>query len=240
VNRAEVAHQSEELKSTLLDAIAHEFKTPLTSIKAVTTDLLSESTVQLQPHQRELISIVDESADRLSKLVTDAIQLARIEGGTFRLNQGVCFPTSLVSAALRQMKSLMEDRAVEILMPDDLPLVRVDGELIQIVITHLLDNALKYSPPGSPIAIGARRTDNKVTIFVRDHGPGIMEEDRARIFEKFYRGKNERHLKGTGMGLAIVEEIVRAHGEDISVSSKPGEGSEFWFSLPIAQGSSPE
>ena len=82
--------------------------------------------------------------------------------------------------------------------------------------------------------------DNKVIVFVRDHGPGIVEEDRARIFEKFYRGKSERHLKGTGMGLAIVEEIIRAHGEDISVTSKPGEGSEFWFSLPIAQGSSAE
>ena len=136
------------------------------------------------------------------------------------------------------MKSLMEDRAVEILMPDDLPLVRVDGGLIQMVITHLLDNALKYSPPTGAIAIGARLADNKVIVFVRDHGPGIVEEDRARIFEKFYRGKSERHLKGTGMGLAIVEEIIRAHGEDISVTSKPGEGSEFWFSLPIAQGSS--
>jgi two-component system, OmpR family, sensor histidine kinase KdpD len=239
VNRAEVARQSEELKSTLLDAIAHEFKTPLTSIKAVTTDLLSESTVQLQQQQRELISIVDESTDRLAKLVTDAIQLARIEGGTFRLNQGVYFPNSLISGALRQMKSLMEDRAVEILMPDDLPLVRVDGELIQMVITHLLDNALKYSPPSSAVVIGARLANNKVIVFVRDHGPGIVEEDRARIFEKFYRGKNERHLKGTGMGLAIVEEIIRAHGEDISVTSKPGEGSEFWFSLPIAQESGP-
>ena len=110
INRAEVARQSEELKSTLLDAIAHEFKTPLTSIKAVTTDLLSEPASELPQHQRELISIADEGTDRLSKLVTDAIQLARIEGGTFRLNRGVYFPSSLVSVALRQMKTLTDGR----------------------------------------------------------------------------------------------------------------------------------
>ena len=109
-DKAEVARESEELKSTLLDAIAHEFKTPLTSIKAATTDLLSGTPDPLLPQQHELISIVDESADRLSKLVTDAIQLARIEGGTFRLNLGVHLPGSLVNAALRQMKSMMEGR----------------------------------------------------------------------------------------------------------------------------------
>jgi two-component system sensor histidine kinase KdpD len=240
INRAEVARQSDELKSTLLDAIAHEFKTPLTSIKAVTTDLLSETTNQLPHHQRELISIVDDSTDRLSKLVTDAIQLARIEGGTFRLNPGVYFPASLVSGALRQMKSLVEDRAIHVTVPDHLPPVRVDGELIQMVITHLLDNALKYSPSEYPISIGARIAYDKVIIYVNNCGPGITEEEQTRIFEKFYRGKNVQYLKGSGMGLAIATEIIRAHGEDISVKSAPGEGSEFSFTLPIAQGTSVE
>src|SRR5581483_3901375 len=156
VTQAEVARQSEELKSTLLDAIAHEFKTPLTSIKAVTTDLLSGTQDSLQPHQRELISIADDSTDRLSKLVTDAIQLARIEGGTFRLNLGIHFPSSLIHAALRQMKSLIEERKIDVNVPDDLPPVRVDSGLIEVVLTHLLDNALKYSPPDNPIRIGAR------------------------------------------------------------------------------------
>jgi two-component system sensor histidine kinase KdpD len=240
VNRAEVSRQSEELKSTLLDAIAHEFKTPLTSIKAVTTDLLSRTPEELQHDHGEMISIVDEAADRLSKLVTEAIQLARIEGGTFRLNQGVYFPSSLVSAGLRQMKALMDERKIEVSVADDLPLVQVDAELIQMVIAHLLENAMKYSPPGSSISIGARAGDNKIIIYVKDHGPGISEEEQGRIFEKFYRGKNERSLKGTGMGLAIAREIIRAHGEEISVTSKPGQGSEFSFTLPIAPRSSGE
>ena len=238
VNRAKVARQSEELKSTLLDAIAHEFKTPLTSIKAVTTDLLSEPANELKQHQRELISIADEGTDRLSRLVTDAIQLARIEGGTFRLNRGIYFPSSLVSAALRQMKSLMDGREIKVSAPDDLPPVRVDAELIQMVIAHLLDNALKYSPPGSAISVGACTRENKVTIYVNDRGPGIKEDEQPRIFEKFYRGKNDRNLKGTGMGLAIAREIIRAHGEEIWVTSKPGQGSEFSFSLPVAPPSS--
>ena len=238
VNRAEVARQSEELKSTLLDAIAHEFKTPLTSIKAVTTDLLSEPADELRQHQRELITIADEGTDRLSKLVTDAIQLARIEGGTFRLNRGVHFPHTLASAALRQMKALTDGREMKVSVADDLPLVMVDAELIQMVITHLIDNALKYSAPGSPIVIGARTGENNVIIYVRDRGPGITEDEQPRIFEKFYRGKSDRNLKGTGMGLAIAQEIIRAHGEEIWVTSKPGDGSEFCFSLPIAPRSS--
>jgi two-component system sensor histidine kinase KdpD len=238
VNRAEVARQSEELKSTLLDAIAHEFKTPLTSIKAVTTDLMSEPPSELRQHQRDLISIADEGIDRLSRLVSDAIQLARIEGGTFRLNQGVCFPSSLVSVALRQMKPLMDGREITISAPDDLPPVRVDAELIQMVIAHLLENALKYSPPDSSIAIGARSKENKVIIYVNDRGPGISEGEQSRVFEKFYRGKKDRNLKGTGMGLAIAREIIRAHGEEICVTSTPGQGSEFSFSLPVAPGSS--
>ena len=240
VTQAEVARQSEELKSTLLDAIAHEFKTPLTSIKAVTTDLLSGTPGTLQLHQYELISIVDESADRLSKLVTDATQLARIEGGTFRLNLGVHFPSSLINAALRQMKSVLDERKIEILVPDTLPPVRVDAELIQVVLTHLLDNALKYSPPSNPITIGARLGEGKVIVYLVDQGPGIMEEEQTQVFEKFYRGKNERHLQGTGMGLAIAREILRAHGEDIGLSSSPGRGSEFSFRLPIAQGGLPQ
>ncbi len=202
--------------------------------KAVTTDLLAEQPSSLQAHHQELITIVDESTDRLSKLVTDAIQLARIEGGTFRLNLAVHFPSSLVNGALRQMKSMLEERPIYIAVPEDLPPVRVDAELIQIVITHLLDNALKYSPPSHPISIEASVSDDKVILRLRDQGQGIPEQKQSQVFEKFFRGRNERHLKGTGMGLSIAREIMRAHGEDIWLTSSPDEGSEFSFSLPIA------
>jgi two-component system, OmpR family, sensor histidine kinase KdpD len=234
INRAEVARRSEELKSTLLDAIAHEFKTPLTSIKAVTTDLLSDPAARLEQHQRELISIADEGADRLASLVTEAIQLARIEGGKFQLNRGIHFPSSLISAALRQMKALTDGREIKVCIAEDLPLVSVDAALVQMVIAHLIDNALKYSPRGAPISIGARMSGDRAVIYVMDRGAGITEEEQSRIFDKFYRGTKEGNLRGTGMGLAIAREILRAHGQEIWVSSKPGEGSEFSFSLPLA------
>jgi two-component system, OmpR family, sensor histidine kinase KdpD len=236
VNRAEIARQSEELKSTLLDAIAHEFKTPLTSIKAVTTDLLSGSAHALPQSQRELVAIADESADRLSKLVTEAIQLARAEGGTFHLNRGEHFASSLISASLRDMKSLLDDREVRVSIADDLPPVWVDADLIQMVIAHLLDNALKYSPAASPIAISARLQDGRVVISIADEGPGIPEQEQSRIFEKFYRGQAEKNLKGTGMGLAIAREIMNAHGQEIWVESQVGRGAQFSMSLPLAQG----
>ncbi len=240
VNRAEVARQSEELKSTLLDAITHEFKTPLTSIKAITTDLLSDPAIELRQHERELVSIADEGADRLSKLVTEAIQLARIEGGAFRLNRGVHHSRSLVSAALRQMKSLTDGREIKVSLADDVPPVWVDADLIQMVITHLLDNALRYSPSGSPIMLAARPKDGQVVISVTDQGPGIPEEEQSRIFDKFYRGKGDRSLKGSGMGLSIAREIMDAHGEGIWVVSELGKGSEFCFALPAARGAGDE
>lgn len=234
VNRAEVARQSEELKSTLLDAIAHEFKTPLTSVKAVTTDLLSNPDEPLSQQQRGLLTIADEGADRIARLVNEAIQLARIEGGKFQLNREVHFPSSLISEAIRRTKSLTSGRDLKVEAADDLPLVLVDGELMQMVITHLIDNAVKYSPQGSAIVVSARADDSSVIIHVTDQGPGITQEDQSRIFDKFYRGSKGQHLTGTGMGLAIAREIIRAHGKEISVRSDPGEGSEFYFSLPIA------
>jgi two-component system sensor histidine kinase KdpD len=234
VNQAQVVQESGRLKSTLLDAIAHEFKTPLTSIKAVTTDLLS-SPAEFDPQRLHgLLTIADEGADRLSRLVTEAIQLARIEGGKFQLNREVHFPSSLLSAAVRQTRSLTDGRDLTIDAADDLPLVLVDADLIQMVIAQLIDNAVKYSPPGSPILMGAQAGETRVIVHVTDRGPGIPEDEQSRIFDRFYRGAREQSLKGSGMGLAIAREIIRAHGEEIWVSSTPGSGSDFCFSLPVA------
>jgi two-component system sensor histidine kinase KdpD len=134
----------------------------------------------------------------------------------------------------------MDGREIKVCVAEDIPLVSVDAELVQLVIAHLLDNALKFSPPESPISIGARVNEGNVVIYVTDRGPGIPQEEQSRIFDKFYRGTKEQNLKSTGMGLAIAREIVRAHGQEIQVSSKPGEGSEFFFSLPLAPRSGDE
>jgi two-component system, OmpR family, sensor histidine kinase KdpD len=232
-SRAEAARESEELKSTLLDAIAHEFKTPLTSIKAATSALLS--TDPKPQEQRELVTIVDEEADRLGRLVTEVTQMARIEARKIQLDRKLYSVADLVSAALQHVKPVTNGRKITVEAAENLPLVNVDAALIELAIRQLLDNAFKYSTPGSPLSVVARSSKSAVIIAVRDHGPGIPERDLARIFERFYRGPGaERKAIGAGMGLAITREILRAHDGDVSVKSRPGEGSEFSLSLPLS------
>jgi two-component system, OmpR family, sensor histidine kinase KdpD len=231
-SRAEAARQSEELTSTLLDAIAHEFKTPLTSIKAATSALLS-AVAPKPEEQRELVTIVDEEADRLGRLVTEVTQMARIEAGKIQLHRKPYSVADLVSAALRQVKPKINGRQITV-EAENLPLVNVDGALIQLAIRQLLDNAFKYSTPGSPLSVEARSSKSGLIIAVRDYGPGIPERDLAQIFERFYRGPGaERRAIGAGLGLAITREILRAHHGDVTVKSRPGEGSEFSMSLPF-------
>ncbi|HSM79125.1 MAG TPA: ATP-binding protein [Bryobacteraceae bacterium] len=232
-NRAEVARQSEELKSTLLDAIAHEFQTPLTSVRAAASSLLA-SPAATPEQQRELLSIVDEEANRLSKLVTEAIQMARTETGKVRLNRMPCSAKALLDDALEKIRDRAEGRAITAIIPPDLPPVLVDPEMMELTLRQLLDNALKYSPAGSPLTVQARQEADHIVMSVSDHGPGIPEAEQSRIFEKFYRRSDHpSSVTGSGMGLAIAREIVHAHGGEIWVESKPGEGSRFSISLPL-------
>jgi two-component system, OmpR family, sensor histidine kinase KdpD len=231
--RAEAARQSQELKSTLMDALAHEFKTPLTSIKAAATALLSEAAPKLPTH-RELLAIIDEDADRLARLVTEAIQMARIEGGTLQLNRGLHDPAALISATLRDMKHLTEGRRVEVQVPENLPPVFVDAGLVQLALRQVIDNALKFSSPAGSLTIAARSEADHLVISVADEGPGIPEREHGRVFEKFYRSPGHYRVAGTGMGLTVAREVLRAHGGDIAVKNLPGRGSEFSLVLALA------
>ena len=233
-SRAEAARQSDELKSTLLDALAHEFKTPLTSIKAASTSLLSSSNLNAG-QQRELVSIVDQEADRLSVLVTEAIQMARIEAGRVVLRRESHSVEELAESVLEKLKPAVDDRHVTVNIPPGLPPVWVDGELIEVALRQLIDNAFKYSPPGSPVAVAAELQSDRVMVSVADHGPGIPEAEQSRIFEKFYRAEASRQIPGAGLGLVIAREIIHAHGGEIWVDSKLGEGAIFRFSLPISK-----
>ena len=233
-NRAEAARQSQELKSTLLDAIAHEFKTPLTSVKAAATSLLSQS-VPPPPEQKELLTIIDEEADRLARLVTEALQTARVEAGKLQLNRELHSAASLITTALRQAKPLTEGRTISVEITPELPLLFVDGDLIQLAIRQLIDNALKYSAPSAPVTVTAQPGRLGVSIQLVDQGPGIPPEEQPRIFEKFYRSRgNHREVSGTGMGLAIAREVVRAHGGDVTIERSDGRGSVFSIYLPAA------
>lgn len=232
-SRAEAARQSQELKSTLLDSLAHEFKTPLTSIKAAATALLPAFSSQ-PAGERELVAIINEEADHLNRLVTEATGMARIEAGEIRLNAGPHPVGNMIDIAVEKMKTQLEGRDLAIVKGENLPPVFVDPDLIVLAVRQMLDNALKYSPPAAPVVIRTESGGRGVVISVVDQGPGIPDRERPRLFEKFYRSPSTRqHVLGTGMGLAIAREIVSAHGGEIGVESTPGRGSRFWISIPV-------
>jgi two-component system, OmpR family, sensor histidine kinase KdpD len=229
--RAEAARQNQELKSTLLDALAHEFKTPLTSIKAAVGGILAAPGTE----HTELLSIVEEETDRLDSLVNEAIQMARIEAGQVQLDRQPQRVADLVAGALRSAGRALEDREVRVEIAPDLPEVLADRQLMQSVIRHLIGNSFKYAAPESAIEVRAWSDEGGVTIAVKDRGPGIPEREQERIFERFYRSpRSSTAAPGTGMGLAIARDIVEAHGGTLNVRSRPGEGSEFYFHIPAA------
>lgn len=232
-SRAEASRESERLKSTLLDAIAHEFQTPLTSIKAASTALLSA--VPCDPAARdELAAIVDEEADRLSRLVSEAIQMARLEAGQIQVRRENHTATELVKAATKGLQAALEGRALSVQIAADLPPVGVDFELLELAIRQVLGNALKFSPPRSPLEIRAAVEGGNLVLSIADHGPGIPEREQRQIFEKYYRGASTRkETSGSGLGLAIARDILRAHGGDIRLESSPGEGAEFSLLVPL-------
>lgn len=233
--RAEVSRQGEELKSTLLDAIAHEFKTPLTSIRAAATTLLTSEAAR-QPETRELATIIDEEADRLGRLVSEALHMARVEGGKMQLAPCACSVRSLIDTTLNAFESRLEGRKVEIDVPPGLPSVTADSGLMALALRQLVDNAIKYSPARTPLLLRAKRTDRRMVVSVADRGFGINEAHLDKIFERFYRVPLPNNPPGgAGMGLAIAREIVTAHEGEIWVESSPGEGSEFFISMPIAR-----
>jgi two-component system sensor histidine kinase KdpD len=230
-SRVEAARQNEAMKATLLDALAHEFMTPLTSIKAAASSIPHEQPAS----QQELISVIEEETDRLESLVRETIRTARIEAGNLRLRKLPLSVRELVGSTLENLKRLVDDRKIQIDVPPDVPCLLVDAELAELALRQVIANALKYSSPESPIRIQAHSDNNQVIISVRDQGPGITEKELRHIFEKFYRvGERTDGVPGTGMGLHIAREIVKAHGGEISVKSTVGEGSEFFLSLPCA------
>jgi two-component system sensor histidine kinase KdpD len=232
-SHAEAARQSEGLKSALLDSLAHDIKTPLTSIKAAVTSLLGSAAAA----DLELLTIINEEADRLNELVAEVIAMARIEAGKLHLEKQAISAVELISGVMAEFAAALKGRAVTVNVPRDLPEAEGDPEFVQQVIKQILGNALKYSPAGSPLVISAARNGAKIVVGVADRGPGIEENERVRIFDKFFRGRQHRfETQGTGMGLAIAKGIVEAHGERIWVESERGQGSAFYFSLPARGG----
>jgi two-component system sensor histidine kinase KdpD len=229
-SKAEASRQSEELKSTLLDAIAHEFKTPLTSIKAAASGLLSAS---MAPSEHELAIIVEEEADRLNVLVSQTIRMSRIEAGKVQLERRMVEPVEVVRSALAQLGSRAGDRQVSIEPAAGLEETSLDPDLFAIAVRQALDNALKYSNLTDPVEVLLSLSPKELLVEVRDHGPGIPAGEQTQVFEKFYRGASQaKQVPGSGMGLSIAREIVELHGGKAWIESQPGHGTSFFASIP--------
>ncbi len=235
LGETEAERQGERLKSALLDSIAHDFRTPLTAIKASVTDLLAEETEQHPEQQKELLTIINEECDRLDHLVEEAAEMARLEAGEIELHFAAIEPGKLVEAALQHQKKTLGERQVVVNLDENLPPVRADMTRATDILVQLVDNADLYSPKAQPITITAESAGDFVSFSVADRGPGIDPFEQGLVFDKFYRGRDQRYqVRGTGMGLPIARAIVTAHGGTITVTSQLGHGSVFSFTLPVA------
>jgi two-component system sensor histidine kinase KdpD len=248
-SQAEALRQSEKLKSALLDAVTHDLRTPLTSIKASITTLLDEErgtgheepVVALDSESRlEMMEVIDEESDRLNRFISGLIDLARIEAGELQLRRRWGTVDEIISTALARAEPFTQEHQIEVDIESELPVVRVDERAVSEVIYTLVDNAVKYSRGIAKIGIRARRSaDGMIRMSVEDQGEGIPADLRERVFDKFFRATRDGDISthqpsGTGMGLAIAKGIVEAHEGKIWIESGTGgTGTRVVFTLPV-------
>lgn len=249
-SHAEALRQSEKLKSALLDAVTHDIRTPLTSIKASVSTLLEElrtgnhgatPLVLDEEARREMLEVIDEECDRLNRFAEGLIELARIEAGEMRLRRRWGALDEIVAAALARAEPLTRRHEIRVEIEEEMPVVQVDPRAVAEVLFTLVDNAAKYSPAGTAILVTAGRADGQlIRVAVENEGEGIPHALRERVFEKFFRATRDgdvndcRLPKGTGMGLAVAKGIVEAHGGRIWVEDgEGGRATRVAFTLPV-------
>ena len=244
-SEAEAIKRSERLKSALLDAVTHDIRTPLTSIKASATLLLEDREAAQEveklssEEQHAMLEVINHGADRLDRFVEGIVDLARIEAGDMTLHRNWGAIDDIIDAALARAEPLTRQHNIEVSIQEELPAVRVDARAVTEVLYTLIDNASKYAPPGTTILIKAGRlADELITIAVEDQGPGIPATLRDRVFERFYRvssnGFGNDRAGGIGMGLAIAKGIVEAHGGRIWIEdAKSSHGARIAFTVPV-------
>ncbi|HEV7858188.1 MAG TPA: DUF4118 domain-containing protein [Pyrinomonadaceae bacterium] len=246
VSHAEALRQSEQLKSALLDAVTHDLRTPLTSIKASATLLIEDADAEepTEPfsakEQQAMLRVITQEVDRLDRFIEGIIDLARIEAGELRLRRNWGDVDEIIEAALARAEQLIRQHEIEVEVEDELPVVRVDARAVAEVIYTLVDNATKYAPPGSCVRVAAKRApDEMIQISVEDQGGGIPVEMRERVFDKFFRAADDdttmpNRPRGAGMGLAIARGIIEAHDGHIFIETGAGgRGTRVTFTVPV-------
>jgi len=237
--RVRVLVESERLRNSLLSAVSHDLRTPLTAIAGASSTLI-EGGENLAPEaRRELLESIGDEAESLNHLVGNLLDMTRLEAGALTVQKEWQSVEELVGAVLNRLGRKLAERAIVTRVPPDLPLLFVDGVLIQQVLANLLENAEKYSPPSAAIEISASSLGKTVVIEVADHGPGLPPGDEKRVFEKFYRSPAVRSRSGAGLGLTICRGIVELHGGKIWAKNHRDGGAVFGFSLPVEEQPSP-
>lgn len=227
-----IQRQTEKLHSALLNSLSHDLKTPLVSITGALSALLEKNS-NLDPQQvKELLSTAHGESERLNRLVNNLLDMARTESGVLRISKKPCDLRDFIGTCLEQFKNRIGNRSIRMDFPKDMPEVAVDFPYMLKAFTNIIDNALKYSPEGSPIEVLVSCAGNKVRISVRDQGCGMPKTDLGRIFDKFYRVQNSENVLGTGLGLSISKNIIEAHGGRISAENASNKGAIFVVELP--------
>ena len=226
--------ETEQMRSSLLSAISHDLRTPLSSITGAASTLRTQGAKLSDDVREELLESISEEAERLGRLVGNLLDMTRFESGAVELRRDLYPLEEIVGAVLQRLDRQLEGRSLTTLLPDDLPPVYVDDVLIGQVVMNLIENALKYTPAGTPLELAAETAPDAVVLEVRDRGPGLAAGEEERIFEKFYRGASQG-ARGAGLGLAICRAIVQAHRGSIQAFSRAGGGAVFRIRLPLGE-----
>ena len=229
---AKILKESERLNKTLLNCISHELRTPLATITGASSSLTDPGVAENKTARGILAGEIKTAAMRLNRLVENLLNMTRIESGGLTILKDWCDIRDLINSVTAELSEELSGRRVVVSIAEDIPLVKVDGVLIEQAISNIVLNAAQYTPPGTAITMGADFESGSLIVTVDDEGPGIPEDSLKKIFEKFYRAPGSR-AGGTGLGLSIVSGFVMAHGGTVTVRNRPEGGARFTVRLPV-------
>ncbi len=227
--------ETEQVRSSLLSCVSHDLRTPLATIAGAASTLLEEAGRVDSAARHELLQSIADEAGRLNQLVAKLLEMTRLESAGFRLQRDWYPLDELVGAALNRLDAALRRHRIQTAIPEDLPLVQVDGVLIEEVLANLLENAARYTPAGSQVTVRATAASDRVLVEVLDNGPGLVPGTEKAIFRRFVRRVPPTDRSGTGLGLAICEAVIRLHGGQIGAENRPEGGARFWFTLPATE-----
>ncbi len=233
--KSRVEAESEKLRNILLSSVSHDLRTPLASITGASSSLLLDDKNLSPATQRELVKSINQEAARLSRIVTNLLDVTSLESGSIKLNKQPYYVQELIGSVLLRLEHQIEKYNVIIDVKHDLPLVFIDGVLIEQVLTNLLENAVKYTPENSTVKILAKKSHDDLVISIEDNGKGIPAGNESKIFDKFYTSEHKDKHKGSGLGLAICHGIIAAHHGKIWAENRPEGGARFSFTLPTVK-----